>query len=874
MAQNPKLKIEIEAVDKVSGTLEEAAKALKDLSSSLKQTARATEEAEKKHRSFVSVLRSETQKAGRYVEQLNGRFRALTSALINLKTAVAAALGGFTFSEIVKGGIEFNSQLQTAKLGLAALITSAYELRDAQGQVLSGMEAFKAAQAEAEELYRKILYRAMQTASTSQELLQTFQAILPFAAQMGISLEQVLNLSEALVNAAKAIGLGYGQAAQEGRDLLMGYVDQNDQLLRALGLNRELLQTWKEQGTLYENAMRKLHAFVQASEEFGDTWEGVTSSISDLISMLEGSVFKDTFHVMNKALKEARDQLQNLLNDEEKLKSVSKEIALKFIDAAEGVYTAANELYNFGKSIYDFVHSHKEITEFGVIGYLLLGKRGVILGALLGQILEEAKKEISEIKKDSSLTSLVRNVFTNPLAPFTNPIGIYQAQKEEQERIKELLTIKNPYLKELTLPDSFRWGEKFRNDPYFSAFFAREKSLENKHNSNFFDRLRKAVLEEEFKNQRGERVSFYPKPSPGPQEQGEFLSTFEVTQNLLSSQSLSLFSSKTLEERLLESALNKKEPFNYDFGLSKSFESSMSLMPDYGLEIESLNLESQVEIEKASQRIREQYLEFAKEHKPEEWKKLKIEELRQWYEEQKRILGGSEELQELYEHKRLEIEKTAHEQEKKLYIEKLRQTSSWKAGVFQSLDELAKKWGDTNQLIYDATTQTFQALENSLETIFFDAMRGKLKSLGDYVNSFLASVESAIAGIAAQGVAKGVVGFVGKVFGFDIKTAANGDIFPGHFIPLQAFADGGVVNRPTLGLIGEGRYPEAIVPLPDGRSIPVKFEGRSSPPINLEIVIVDDRSKVPAPQIGKKQVVLWVAEDYMQNGILRKVIKA
>ncbi len=153
-------------------------------------------------------------------------------------------------------------------------------------------------------------------------------------------------------------------------------------------------------------------------------------------------------------------------------------------------------------------------------------------------------------------------------------------------------------------------------------------------------------------------------------------------------------------------------------------------------------------------------------------------------------------------------------------------------------------------------------------------MRGKLKSLGSYVNSFIREVESAIAGMAAQGVAKGVVGFAGKIFGFDLKTAANGDIFPGHFIPLQAFADGGVVNRPTLGLIGEGKYPEAVVPLPDGRSIPVKFEGKgTNSQVNIEIVLVDDRSKIPPPQIGKKQVVLWVVEDFLQNGITRKVLK-
>ena len=34
-----------------------------------------------------------------------------------------------------------------------------------------------------------------------------------------------------------------------------------------------------------------------------------------------------------------------------------------------------------------------------------------------------------------------------------------------------------------------------------------------------------------------------------------------------------------------------------------------------------------------------------------------------------------------------------------------------------------------------------------------------------------------------------------------------------------------MVNGPTLGLVGEGKYNEAIVPLPDGKSIPVQMRG-------------------------------------------------
>ena len=54
------------------------------------------------------------------------------------------------------------------------------------------------------------------------------------------------------------------------------------------------------------------------------------------------------------------------------------------------------------------------------------------------------------------------------------------------------------------------------------------------------------------------------------------------------------------------------------------------------------------------------------------------------------------------------------------------------------------------------------------------------------------------------------------------KTAANGAVWNGGF---QAFANGGIVTGPTLGLVGEGRYNEAVIPLPDGKSVPVDLGG-------------------------------------------------
>ena len=67
----------------------------------------------------------------------------------------------------------------------------------------------------------------------------------------------------------------------------------------------------------------------------------------------------------------------------------------------------------------------------------------------------------------------------------------------------------------------------------------------------------------------------------------------------------------------------------------------------------------------------------------------------------------------------------------------------------------------------------------------------------------------------------------GAIGGFTKLAGANGGVAGGGWkpFPVSAFANGGMVKGPTLGLVGEGKYNEAIVPLPDGRSIPVQMRG-------------------------------------------------
>ncbi|MGA1295824.1 MAG: phage tail tape measure protein, partial [Burkholderiaceae bacterium] len=62
-------------------------------------------------------------------------------------------------------------------------------------------------------------------------------------------------------------------------------------------------------------------------------------------------------------------------------------------------------------------------------------------------------------------------------------------------------------------------------------------------------------------------------------------------------------------------------------------------------------------------------------------------------------------------------------------------------------------------------------------------------------------------GALGGGDGKGVFSFLAKGFGF--KGAKDGAYWPGGF---EAFANGGVVTSPTMGLIGEGGEPEYVIP--------------------------------------------------------------
>lgn len=122
------------------------------------------------------------------------------------------------------------------------------------------------------------------------------------------------------------------------------------------------------------------------------------------------------------------------------------------------------------------------------------------------------------------------------------------------------------------------------------------------------------------------------------------------------------------------------------------------------------------------------------------------------------------------------------------------------------------------------------------------------------IQGFMNIVGALIPGMGAAGGmlgagAGGAAGFGGS-FSSGIAPLPNVPNYASAF-GARKFANGGIVTGPTMGLIGEGRYNEAVVPLPNGRSIPVELGGASA--ATNVIVNVDAKGTSVAGDQGAAQ---------------------
>jgi tape measure domain-containing protein len=163
----------------------------------------------------------------------------------------------------------------------------------------------------------------------------------------------------------------------------------------------------------------------------------------------------------------------------------------------------------------------------------------------------------------------------------------------------------------------------------------------------------------------------------------------------------------------------------------------------------------------------------------------------------------------------------------------------WK-NTTNAIEGLQAKWADDwVETIMTATTEGKLDWKKMVESMLADILRLQLRSnvaqtggsIFQLIGSWVGKLFSGGGGLGAPG---------GPSFGSDgggIPSFAMGGVMgSGGSLPLQRYATGGVANSPQLALFGEGRGPEAYVPLPDGRSIPVSMRGGDAPTVVVNVI--------------------------------------
>ena len=157
--------------------------------------------------------------------------------------------------------------------------------------------------------------------------------------------------------------------------------------------------------------------------------------------------------------------------------------------------------------------------------------------------------------------------------------------------------------------------------------------------------------------------------------------------------------------------------------------------------------------------------------------------------------------------------------------------------VKSGIDGYITSIGTLNERVADLTQQGFGGLSGAIKELvttgttnfraFAIDMIGSMAEIvtQQLIVGSLAKMLGGLFGGLAGGASGGSFGGGGTDFVGAMnmpKLFANGGVMTSNGpLRLQTYARGGIADRPQLALFGEGSRPEAFVPLPDGRRIPV-----------------------------------------------------
>lgn len=217
---------------------------------------------------------------------------------------VGVAVAGFA---LVGGAIrlatsnlfEFEAASESARISIATVL-----------QIGGRAETFAEAMGLAADSYDRLRVMAVQSPATTFDLVNIFQGVLAFG-QAGVALEDMERLTARVAVAAGALGVDFEQAQRDIAAMASGVAGTDVKLFRMLRTSGALTQTTQEWNALVASdapraflvLQEALSKFDDASVAVGNSWEGITSTLSDVGQVLGATARGPVFNRLKSALR-------------------------------------------------------------------------------------------------------------------------------------------------------------------------------------------------------------------------------------------------------------------------------------------------------------------------------------------------------------------------------------------------------------------------------------------------------------------------------------------------------------------------------------------------------------------------------------------
>jgi lambda family phage tail tape measure protein len=196
-----------------------------------------------------------------------------------------------------------------------------------------------------------------------------------------------------------------------------------------------------------------------------------------------------------------------------------------------------------------------------------------------------------------------------------------------------------------------------------------------------------------------------------------------------------------------------------------------------------------------------------------------------------------------------------------LLNQRVKELADPEAGFAKGLRMVAEEAEQIGKQMESATVRAFNGMTDALVNF---VMTGKLdfRSLANSIISDLIRIQ--IQRAITLPLARAMSSFFGFADG-GVMTSAGP-------MALRTYASGGIANSPQLALFGEGSKPEAYVPLPDGRSIPVTMSGGASGGdiFNISVSVSDAGSSSRGDNPGGRDLGRAIASAVRQELLAQK----